>query len=379
MNAPNDMKGLTENLLHTIGSPFESKSKQDDICESENVFTYANRNKIGFYYLETLRQAGKLNKLKDIYEKEYIRVQNQRKAITRLASILNPANIEYTLFKTIKPFPSYGKDADVMIMGNMDQYKSAIWLLVRAGYLPCLPDIINGIDINQVENYSKTVNVLSSPTYGVGHISVTGTDLIDPVNDVDIDLQVDFGTSYLIWMNKSIWKDYIYKVDLNNNNDLTVHTLRPEMDMVITVAHNAMEQATFIGDYYSFMTQLTSINDAGLKCFINEIKRNRLVKASQAFLSIITTLHEDIHGFIPDKLSFLSNELGRNLNESSRLIKNNYCMKHVYSWNTFTGIMAEKLGDAGFSHSVFNQVIHMVNPKLTMQVIREIGTRSKVT
>ncbi|MBI4302330.1 MAG: nucleotidyltransferase family protein [Chloroflexi bacterium] len=361
-------------LLRSIGSPFGA-SDFGRVKESQNLYDVAQRNKIGLLYLESLERTGRLKELKAEYEAELVRCQNQEKAMAKADRLLREAGVKHTFFKTLRPYPSWGKDADVMVLGDGQMYEIAIRTLLEAGYEPELPHLIRDISLSGDSDHHVAVKRLSTPTYGTKHVSATGTDFIDPVTGVDLDLQREFGTSYIVWMDKDLWREKVIRMPLASGDK--VATLAPELEMVVVIIHGLVEQSYRLGDYYTFLYHLASLSEEELNLFLVEVRRHRLVRATRTFLALAAALHQAANGFVPERLLLLSANLGISPGEPARLVRKGFHTPHRYGWWTLLGAMAEKLSERKFTVSLLRQWLHMFNPGLTRQVFFELRERSR--
>jgi hypothetical protein len=296
-------------------------------------------------------------------------------AMARAHRFLVGESIEYTFFKTVRPYPSWGKDADVMVLGDGRMYARALRTLLRAGYEPELPHLLHGLSLSDEAAYDRAVMLLSTPTFNRKHISPTGADLIDRESGVDIDLQLEFATSYIVWMDKALWRDKVNRVRLQSGDE--VNTLAPELEMSVIIVHGLMEQSYRLGDYYAFLYHLSALPEEDMALFLHEVSRNRLVRVTRAFLALTAALHQAAHGLVPERVILLSAELGASPGEPARLARNSYRTPHSYSWGTLLTAMAEKLGEGRFAASLLHQGLHMFNPRVTWQVLLELRERGR--
>jgi len=125
----------TIEIIRTIGSPFvhdEMLPAEEDV----KLYQYAIANKIPLLYLESIKSQGKLNQLTAQYSEECTKHQRFLNAIAKVSRIFEMSDIEYSLVKTLKPYPSVPNDIDVIIMGDDRMYRRAIEALLRAHYIP---------------------------------------------------------------------------------------------------------------------------------------------------------------------------------------------------------------------------------------------------
>jgi len=366
----------TINLLRTVGSPFFSTaetSKQDN--ESLELYNHSVKNKIPLLYLEALKQQKNLNELKSKYEEEYTRYLKFLDGVARVSEVLNAADIEYAIFKTIKPFPTVHGDADIIVMGGDGMYEHAVEFLLKAGYTPQLSGLVDVETLTSKEDYRKATKTLVKPTHGggkhgLGHISPTGTDLVDPERIIDIDLQKDLALSHVVYMDKNNFRGRITEVDLLNGVKIKMPT--PELDMAIVIAHSLAEQMYLLGECYAFLYRLSEMNKERIGKFMNILKENRLTMATKSFVTVTAVLYKEAYGEVPDKIEGLLNELGYEESEVKRLVKSGFKVPHKYGGRTLIKVFFEKMKEKRFRRSVGTQMVKMSNPRLTRLMIRSL-------
>jgi len=333
----------TISLVRSIGSPFISKD-QNSVKESRILYELAKKNKVGLLYLDAVSKSGRLNDLKKEYESELLRYNDFLAGMSYVHKIFIEEQLDYVFFKTLRPYPGIGRDADVMVLGQKKAYEKIAALLVKRGY--------------------KSINV-----------SATGINLVDPLTTIDIDLQREFATNYIIWLDKSLWPAYIQKRRLPDGEHINV--LSSSMEIIVAIVHDLMEQTYYLGDYYSFLYYLHELGEENLRSLGKELKENRLLDAGRVFFTITAALHRRAHDMIPNELNILLSELGPNSREADRLKKNDYRVAHKYSWTTLIAGIFEKMTELNFLYSFFNQVLHMFNVNTAKLVFLEIRNRAK--
>ncbi len=330
--------------LKTIGSPFISNKKSFlEGTESLELYDLALKNKISLLYLKALKQQGKLNKLKIKYDEEYRRYLKFLDGLGKVSKILDAADIEYVIFKTIKPYMAVPGDVDIIVLDNNDACIKANENLLKAGYReeeirtpgPALPD------------------------------------LIGPEGDIIIDLQDELEISYVIYMDKSKFKGHIVKTKIPSS-DREIKMLTPELDLAVVVIHSLTEHLYIGGEYYTFLHLLARMNEREINDFVTILKENKITAAAKSFITITAVLHKAIYGVIPEKLEHVLDKLGYEKSEAKRLIKSDFKVPHRYGWLTLTKVFLEKMKEKRFRRSVGTQMVKMLNPKLSVLVIRSL-------
>ena len=371
---PTSISSRSIKLLRTIGSPLQPTTKiSEEDNESSELYDHAVKNKIPLLYLESLKQQEELNKLKSKYKEEYARYLKFLDGVARVSEVLNAADIEYAIFKTIKPFPTVHGDADIIVLGDDGMYERAVEYLLKAGYASQLPGLVDVKALTNEEDYRKAAKILVKPThgkYGLGHISPTGTDLVDPERIIDIDLQKELALSYVIYMDKNNFKGHITEVELLNGAKIKTPT--PELDLAIVIAHSLAEQMYLLGEYYAFLYRLSEMDEKGFNNFIDILKENKLTIAAKSFVTITAVLCEGAYGEVPEKVEGLLDEFGYEQSEAKRLVKSDFKVPHRYGGLALSKVVLEKMKEKRFRRSVALQLIKMVDPKLMRLVVRSL-------
>ena len=336
----------TIKLLRTIGSPFiANKEPFVNGTESLELYDLAVKNKISLLYLEALKQQGKLNKLKMKYYEEHAKYLKFLEGIDKVSKILDATNVEYVIFKTIKPYPAAPGDVDVLLMGNRDTtaYIKTNELFLQAGYREWIRE----------------------------GVSPTLPDLVDPEGDIVIDLQEELEISYVIYMDKNKFKGHIVKREMLSGAE--IKTLTPELDLAITIIHSQTHNLYLLGEFYTLLYALSGMNERAIDDFVAVLKENKIAAAAKAFGTITAVLHDVAYGVIPDKLEYALSKLGYEKSEAEALVKSDFKMPHRYGILTIINVILEKMGEKRFRRSVGVQMLKMLrNPRLTKYMISEV-------
>jgi len=342
------MKNKTIKLLRVIGSP--GITREEPLVNNEEsleLYDFAIKNKVPLLYLESLERQRALNKLKTKLDEERERYSKFVRGVGRVARIFNNANIEYTLFKTIKPYPAVPGDIDILIMGDVSEYERAHEVLREAGY-----------------KYIGATN--PGPSL---------EDLVDTINDIVIDLQEDLSLSYLIYMDKNKFADKISEIKLPTGEK--VKNLMPELDLAIVIIHSLTEHLYTLGDFYTFIYRLAEMKEKDINNFIDILEEHKIRGIAKSFVTITDILCEEAYGEKPEKLDYLLNELNYDKIEAGNIIKNDFKMPHRYSVITIGRTLLEKMKEKRFRRSVATQMVKMLNPMLTKFIIGEFIERRK--
>ncbi len=376
LNSSLSSQNPTLKLLRTIGSPFSPKEEIPiDSCESLKLYNLAVRNKIPILYLETLKQQGKLSELEAKYEEEKAKYLRFIEGVTNVSKILDAGGIEYVIYKTIKPYPAVPVDIDIITLGNDDMHRKAAKVLLAASYKLALPGVIKTGALVNDKAYEKMARLATKPTYKREHISPTGTNFIDPEYNILIDLRKELAMSYIIYMDKNKFRGHVIRRKLTNGKEN--NALTPDLDLACVIIHSVMEHLYLLGEYYTFLFQLSEMDEREIDGLINVLRENRITVAAKAFITITVGLYQAAYGAIPEKLYMISNKLGLDMAELENVRKNDFNSPHRYKISTIARTLLEKTKEKRFSESVLIQMLNMLNPKLLKLVLSELVARRK--
>lgn len=364
------LKNPTIELLRTIGSPLVTLSLPD-VEESLEIYEHAVKNKIPLLYMDALKKQGRLNKLKSEYEQRYTQHLNFRWGAAKVSRVLGDAGIKHVIIKSIKLYPASGGDLDVLVFGKDDSYRQAVKVLLKAGYVTAVPQVVGEIVLNDEDSYDKAVKVLTTPTYGKDdRISPTGTDFTDPEYNVFVDLQKDMALSHIVYLNKGNLGNGVIKATVLNGQEASIPA--PEYDLLTVIAHSLMEQLFLLGEFYTFLYQLSNMDEGRVINFINIVKKNRLRGAVRTFATITAELYKASFGDVPAKLELILHGLGSEKSEAKSLLDSDFKMPHRYRITTLAKIFLEKLSESRFGRTMAKQVIKTLDPRLARLVILEL-------
>jgi hypothetical protein len=347
-NLESDLRSnKTIKLVKTIGSPLlDKKEPFANNAESLELYNLAVKNKISLLYLEILKQQGKLNGLKTKYDEEYASYLKFLEGVGRVTKVLDATDVEYVIFKTIRPYPVVPDDVDILVLGDRDAYLNATEILIKAGYREVAARI---------------------------SVSPSLPDLIDPEGDIVIDLQEELELDYVIYLDKNKLRGSIVKRKIPSGAEIT--TLTPGHDLATVIIHSLTEYLYLLGEFYTFLYTLSNMDKRDINNFITVLEENKLTAAAASFVTLTVNLHEAVFGVIPEKLEYVMDKLGYEKIEAKSLVKNNFKMPHRYSILTVAKEVLEKMGERRFRRSVVLQLTKMLNPKVIKYMLGEIIER----
>lgn len=188
----------------------------------------AEKNKVNLLFLRTV--ASKLDDFPAkstflCYEEKYKKTIDLTKFV---AALLGNIGVQYTFFKTIKPFPYLPSDVDVLFFSN-DVLKTVVGALTDHG---CI--------------------ALDGDLYGVT--------MYCPTYDLNIDLTTQIAVTGLTYVDKYSLLDHV--IDLEFYGTL-IRTLDPPADVLVVAAHSVFKEQMFtLSDYYFLVMSMQHWTEA---------------------------------------------------------------------------------------------------------------------
>ena len=352
----------TLKLIRIIGSPFVSDQEQElpeNKEEALELYDYAIKNKIGLLYLETLKNQEKLEEFRLKLKHEEERKKHDEQLITaiRISKLFNSFSVNYTIFKSIMPFPATPNDVDIIHFGSDEEYEKAVEILLRSDYT----EVKGQADAEQRMFHDARDGKLEPHPRE---------------KDVyDIDIYQRVSASYVLYLDKRKLEKYVAEMKIGDNK---IMVLRPEAELVAIIIHSIIpEMLCTLFVYYATLHHLVKMNSEEINRFIAIAKENHVTFSVKSHCSLVAELHHTAHGFVPETIEEILGELGDETSETKNLVKNNFKMPHRYSWSVIIRTLLEKMNEKEFRMSVLKQTVNMLNPKLMRWVISEIISSRK--
>jgi len=248
------MKEFAIHVLRTIGLPEQLEGDSGTYLSPESL-RIAKLNKIELLYLETLERYGRIGS----WSSELNRLREKQQRILDLACFLGEIfeanDISYTLFKTLKPFPFSGADADVLIETPEDFSKAA--------------------KILRDEDFVSAACL----TQGTPSTNVFSTTLFRKDFGVNVDLQVEVAVSNLPYITKNALLRHVVTRKIQN---YALRTLDTESEITVAACHAFYKEHMFtLADFYNVVLSVKrdSITDLG--------ELTRRTKSNAAVVSLL--------------------------------------------------------------------------------------------
>lgn len=342
-------------LLKVIGSPFDPKNT---LCpknkeEAWALYELSVKNKISLSYLESIKAQSKLSdfNLSAEYEKEMLKYKTQSITNARVSRLLNSHGVNYAVFKSIIPFPATPNDVDIIHFGSDAEFEDLTNIMVNSNYI----EIKGEVDASQ-----RMFHDLRE----CQHLNPHKKDVYD------IDIYQKISASRVVYIDKTKIEKYVQKINFLGVN---INILSRETELMAIIIHSIVPEMLFtLLVYYTSLHYIKLMNLGDIDKFIAISQDNNVIHSVRSHFTLISELHQSAHGFVPDKVQYLLTKVSANKKENELLLKNNYNCPHMYSMWTVFWVLLEKLKEFEFQKSVINQILYMLNPKVTKWVITNI-------
>ena len=343
----------TFELAKIVGSPFvDSKLNiKDNVLEA--IYDEAFKDRVALLYLTLYRRDGWSEFLEQKYQKLNERRNKTLDVVSTLGKSLNEFGInDYAIFKSLKPYPATPNDTDVINFGDKVKFKSVIDHLYSYGY--------------EFHEWAPMQTTLIHPD-GIGKTGKGkkgGTYYIDMYSDIS--------TDYFLYIDKRSLKPYIETRIIEGQK---IQNVKKEIELAIILFHNVFPERTFQLEHFYMPLYHLHEEDFDLDLMIEFTENQKLVRAIATNLTLVEYIHQEIFGFVPERVVFLLNRWGRNKRELKLFIEKGSNTPYMISPRTFWLTFIDKLHDGAAFKSVLIQALHMLNPVFFFDVMRSLKNR----
>jgi hypothetical protein len=351
---------LTIRLLEVLGSPFVLEHKSvTDKNEARELYNYAVTNKIGFFFLDTLKGQAKLEEfaLQTFYDAEYKKHGAQTMTAVRFSQLLRDAGVAHAVFKSTMPFPATPNDVDVIHFGTQEAYRRTLKIIRQSNYVQ-----VEGMVDSSQHMFHDLRDISLNPH--------------PPQKDeYDVDIYQKVAASHLIYLDKRKLEENITEEVVQQAK---ISVLRREAELAAVIIHSIIPEQLFtLLVYYATLYHFNAMSSAEIANFAKIAQKNHITRSARVHCSLVAELHRAAHGFVPEQIKEVIAILGEAQSEKNILVANNWQTPHRYSWRTVTQVLGEKTKDREFRRSIPAQIIRMLNPRVARWVISEVINRRK--
>lgn len=350
----NRERGWEMSLTHKLVSFLDWPSVKGDISaeiafsdkEKKELYEFAYKNKVGLFFLQRLKDIGELSPLEDRYAVDMSRYKTTLRIAINVSAAISEYTRDFAIFK-FKFFPHTPGDVDILFFLSKKDYLKTVDYLLNNGYF-------------------KICECPSQITVGETKNAKDG-EYIDLYNEVS--------ASYVIYQDKEPLSEHKIRVDCHGESILA---LDPIADLPVVITHSVIPEQLFtLSDYYTALYYIQKMDKKGLNKLAQILKESKVTRAGIAFLSITSTVHEKVYGFVPDKITYLMEEIGWDSKTKTEIISTDFDLPYRYSVSTVIMALAERMRNRNGLKSILTQGVGMLDPRMMKWVVWNIIDRRK--
>jgi hypothetical protein len=321
-------------LLRVVGSPFTESAYTVPGEAVHGLYELARRNRMGLLFLTALGESGVPASLEKERASIIEKSEETIRLIKRVALILEDADLNYSFFKSIRPYPYTTVDLDIIAFDG------------------------------DVESFGKAFTAAGFITLDEGPLSTT---FRDPESGIGIDIYDEIGVSKIIYLDKRNLRRHVVDVVVGGG---MVKALDPASDLLAVVSHSVLKELMYVlSEYYTTIYTLEAMTAREMRSLVNLSVRNRLSSALSLHLGVSASLHRMAHGVVPDKLYYLLSLFGGD-QVAERLNLSDLPMK--YPPLTIGEAFIEKLSEPRLRWSIAQQLRYLLNPSSFLSFIPKL-------
>ena len=355
---------LSYKLVSFLGSPFVKDVASREIKfsdeEKKELYRIAYNNKVGLFFLQRLKDIGELSPLEDTYALDRVRYDETLRTAINLSSAISEYTSDFAIFKFLKPYPHTPSDVDVLFFLSKEDYFKTVDYLLNNGYFKIgeCPSQVVVYDLRG--GYEQMDKRTESGKEG-------GKYYIDLYNKVS--------ASHVIYVDNETLDGHKIKVDCQGG---AIQTLDPIADLTVVLTHSIIPEQLFtLGDYYTALCYIQKMDKEGLNKLAQMFRDNNITRAGITSLSVISSLHEKVCGFVPDKIGYVMGEMGWNPKVGGEISSTDFALPYRYSVSTLIKVLAERMKNKNGLKSILAQGVCMLDPRLMKWVVYNIILRRK--
>ncbi|WP_135855019.1 hypothetical protein [Halorussus salinus] len=327
----------TVKLLKSIGYPESNSPSPLDPFESHELYNLARRNKIGSLYVKSLESSGDIELLEKQWENRQDFQARIQKTVDRLPDAI-PADTQYAIVKSGYPWVD-SKDIDLILFEDtLEELESE---LLSQGYEFC------------------------------GR-SPTSFDVLDPVTEIQLDVQSQFSLQRVIYFDKM---SVIDGVEQRSPYGTSIPILRKPDDLALIVIHSVTEQMYILKEFYTAVSMLESFSREQFERFFDIIEQNEIQPACSSFFTITQELCEHVFQRSPDFLQEILDRVGTSDREQQAFHSKGFSTPHKYRGGTGIRTVVRKMRNPVFRRSLVSQLPRLLHPSTAFYILSQVVTR----
>ncbi|MEP5764895.1 MAG: hypothetical protein ABJ308_09880 [Halieaceae bacterium] len=347
-------------MFDVIGSPFTESHvgtlpTPDDV---DRLFDFSFENRVGLLFLQRCKEQGVV--LSPTGNSNFKKLDQRRSdtedIVVKVTELLDEVlKDEWTMFKTIKPFPSTPNDTDLF---PFDENKHGIL---------CQHLLDSGFSLLEKAPLQTTL------------IEDSGTGIADSDKRGGvwyIDCYKSPGADYFKYLDPAKMKRHLVLTEVKG---AMIPNLAAPAELAAICYHNVFPERTYsVESFYLILHYLKDMEQKSLVDeFVATVEENYVPRAVSANIAVTRALHRHHFGFVPSILDELLAIFDKSISEERTITTDNYYLPYNFSNPCFWRCFAEKLRDPISLKSLFVQAFHMLNPAFAWGVFHIIWKRTR--
>jgi hypothetical protein len=221
------------------------------------LFPLAIKNKVPLLFLESaINLFTDSESLKSLYQTYLEKSRLVLSLIREVDRILTQSQVDYAVFKTLKPFPFVRTDVDIIFFTRED-FKHACQRLRSQGY----------------------------KLAGYGAYSVT---LYSPKHNMNVDLHLEISVSHLVYINKQLLQEFVTEVNMDGGR---IPVLDTPATLATVIAHSLYKEQMFtLSDYYEMNIHMLSMTERQRRSLVSLTEQAHVAFSVKAGLMLVNAL-----------------------------------------------------------------------------------------
>jgi hypothetical protein len=266
--------------------------------------------------------------------------------VKEIVNTLSEQNINYAVFKTLKPFRYIASDIDLLFFAD-EGAKKALKAFAESGY--------------------KLLN--SGPR---------NFTMFDLESGIKIDLYDEITVSNIPYMDKRKIKDYVTEITIDN---VQIPVLTPEVELLSVIAHSFYkEQLYTLADFYAIVLSVTRFTSQQIDTFMKLVKAQCIEYACSLSFELTQAIHFNVFRNKIREIEEISSEFNlgplivAGTYRTRRYLEKKMKMPYKYDYATVAmGLVEKILKDERTKRSVPFQVKEfLLNPEFSKGFIERL-------
>lgn len=346
----------TIELVRCLGTPLLNGGKPFVLRESQELLDTAFDNRVELIYLENLKRAGMLDKLAPRLAEFEQRRQKTNECIVRIAKAMDKQGIEYSITKSLRPYPAIPNDTDMLYLGPLNQYSEAVRRFEVEGF------VISGGGAMQTELFDPHGEGIFNKEKRGGMYY--------------IDFYRQLAADHVPYMNSAVLRQHVITRRVDG---MDVKVFDPIAEMTILYLHSIIMHRTIpLEVMWSTAYWMAEMNSEDFNQFERYIRANHAVISSRTIFGLMSRVYEQAFGEIPAQLREMISRFGERRAEKLTMQRNGDAFPHIALFSTFCLSVFEKILEWNSFKGFMKQLAMMLNPLFFAEVVHHLFNKARI-